>query len=182
MKYLNSSIPSPNTQAFNGTAPLDMRLNSILSNYPVARQPTTDISLPPVSVPLQKDPGLNFYPSHKKLKEYNSRHIKTFKFIKSPKSVFDIWNEYTKGFSGQPSIKEMEAIYKTDWRRDPAVNKRYARRKVLWKAIENGLAKGFTLDYTIELLEDHRCSDRFKGVKEPIGWLCQRSSIPEALR
>ncbi|CCE61137.1 hypothetical protein TPHA_0A00520 [Tetrapisispora phaffii CBS 4417] len=106
----------------------------------------------------------------------------TFEFVKSPQNVIDIWNEYTKGYNGQPSIKEMEEIHKTTWRRDPAVNKRYARRKVLWRAIETGLKKGFTLEATIQMLEDHRYTDRAQGTKEPIGWLCQINSIPEVLR
>lgn len=105
-----------------------------------------------------------------------------FQFLKSPHSVMEVWQEYTEGINGQPSIKEMESLYQTGWRRDPAVNKRYSRRRVLCKAIETGLNKGYTLEDTVNLLEDYRIIDREKGLKQPIGWLCQGHSIPDALR
>lgn len=105
-----------------------------------------------------------------------------FQFLKSPHSVKEVWKEYVEGVHGQPSIREMENLYQTGWRRDPAVNKRYARRKVLWKAIENGLAKGYSLEHVIDLLEKYRYIDREKGTKHPIGWTCQNHNIPEILR
>lgn len=105
-----------------------------------------------------------------------------FQFLKSPHSVKEVWKEYVEGINGQPSIREMESMYQTGWRRDPAVNKRYARRKVLWKAIENGLARGYSLEYIINLLEEYRYIDRGKGIKHSIGWICQNHNIPEILR
>ncbi|GCE99939.1 hypothetical protein ZYGM_001616 [Zygosaccharomyces mellis] len=105
-----------------------------------------------------------------------------FQFLKSPHSVKEVWKEYVEGINGQPSIREMEHLYQTGWRRDPAVNKRYARRKVLWKAIENGLGRGYSLEYIINLLEEYRYIDRGKGIKHPIGWICQNHNIPEILR
>lgn len=115
-------------------------------------------------------------------KRKRSLFVGNFQFMKSPHSVMEVWKEYTEGINGQPSIKEMELIYQTGWRRDPAVNKRYSRRKVLCKAIETGLTKGYTLDYTVNLLEDYRFIDREKGLKQPIGWLCQGHNIPDVLR
>lgn len=115
-------------------------------------------------------------------KRKRSLFVGNFQFMKSPHSVMEVWKEYTEGINGQPSIKEMELIYQTGWRRDPAVNKRYSRRKVLCKAIETGLAKGYALDYTVNLLEDYRFIDREKGLKQPIGWLCQGQNIPDELR
>ncbi|QLQ80870.1 hypothetical protein HG537_0E02250 [Torulaspora globosa] len=115
-------------------------------------------------------------------KRKRSLFVGNFQFMKSPHSVVEVWKEYTEGINGQPSIKEMELIYQTGWRRDPAVNKRYSRRKVLCKAIETGLAKGYALDYTVNLLEDYRFIDREKGLKQPIGWLCQGQNIPDELR
>ncbi len=94
----------------------------------------------------------------------------------------EIWKEYTEGIDGQPSIREMESLYSTGWRRDAAVNKRYSRRKVLWKAIETGLSRGYTLDYIIDLLENYRIIDPEKNTKQPIGWLCQVNNIPDLLK
>lgn len=115
-------------------------------------------------------------------KRKRSIFMGNFQFLKSPHSVMEVWKEYTEGINGQPSIKDMESMYQTGWRRDPAVNKRYSRRKVLCKAIETGLAKGYSLEYTINLLEEYRYIDREKGLKQPIGWICQGHNIPDLLR
>ncbi|AJU03595.1 Msn1p [Saccharomyces cerevisiae YJM1573] len=105
-----------------------------------------------------------------------------FEFIKSPHSVMEVWKEYTEGVNGQPSIRKMEALYQTAWRRDPAVNKRYSRRKVLWKAIQTGLNRGYSLNYVVEILENSRYVNDKQKVKQPIGWLCHSSHIPETLK
>ncbi|EJS41827.1 msn1p [Saccharomyces arboricola H-6] len=105
-----------------------------------------------------------------------------FEFIKSPHSVMEVWKEYTEGVNGQPSIRKMEALYQTAWRRDPAVNKRYSRRKVLWKAIQTGLNRGYSLNYVVEILENSRYVNDKQKVKQPIGWLCHSSHIPEILK
>lgn len=112
----------------------------------------------------------------------NTDKIQDFKFMKSPHSVRDIWLEYVEGTDGQPSIKQMEFMFQAGWRREPAMNKRYSRRKVLWKAIETGLQKGYKLDEIIKILEDYRCIDKNNGIKQPIGWLCQANNIPEMFR
>ncbi|AJT94278.1 Msn1p [Saccharomyces cerevisiae YJM1311] len=105
-----------------------------------------------------------------------------FEFIKSPHSVMEVWKEYTEGVNGQPSIRKMEALYQMAWRRDPAVNKRYSRRKVLWKAIQTGLNRGYSLNYVVEILENSRYVNDKQKVKQPIGWLCHSSHIPETLK
>ena len=105
-----------------------------------------------------------------------------FKFFNSPQSIMDIWKEYTEGFEGQPSIKEMEQMYHVSWRREPAMNKRYHRRRVLCKAIERGLEKGFHLDEVLRMLENARIVDAERGTKHPISWICQFSHIPEMLK
>lgn len=108
--------------------------------------------------------------------------IHNFQFIKSPHSVREIWLEYVEGIKGRPSIKEMENIYHSSWRREPAVTKRYARRKVLCKAIETGLKRGYDLENIINVLENHRIVDHEKGTKQPLGWLCQPANIPQAFK
>lgn len=114
----------------------------------------------------------------KKRKIYTGK----FKFFNSPQSIMDIWKEYTEGFDGQPSIKEMEQMYHVSWRREPAMNKRYHRRRVLCKAIERGVEKGFHLQEILRMLEDARIADAERGTKHPISWICQFSHIPEILR
>lgn len=117
-----------------------------------------------------------------KLRKYNNGTNEPFKFLKSPQSVMEVWKEYTDGIEGQQSIKEMETIYQATWRRDAATNKRYSRRKPLWKAIEVGLAYGYTLEYIIDILENARYIDETKQGKHPIGWLSQTANIPDVLK
>ncbi|OXB44318.1 hypothetical protein B1J92_E02079g [Nakaseomyces glabratus] len=131
---------------------------------------------------MPSSPGRKSYSSKRGPKKKKVMYHKPFQFIKSPHSVMEIWKEYTEGIDGQPSIREMESLYLTGWRRDAAVNKRYSRRKVLWKAIETGLSRGYTLDYIIDLLENYRIIDPEKNTKQPIGWLCQVNNIPDLLK
>ena len=112
--------------------------------------------------------------------QFDSNH--PYQFQKNPQTVKEVWNEFIEGIDGQPSIKEMETIYQTTWRRDAATNKRFCRRKALWKAIEVGLMRGYTLEFVIDLLENTRYTDETKQSKHPIGWLSQSSNIPELLR
>ena len=105
-----------------------------------------------------------------------------YRFQNNPQTVREVWAEFTEGVDGQPSIKQMETMYQTSWRRDPATNKRFCRRKALWKAIEVGLVRGYTLDFVIDLLEDTRYTDARRQSKHPIGWLSQTANIPELLR
>ncbi|CAB4256793.1 similar to Saccharomyces cerevisiae YOL116W MSN1 Transcriptional activator involved in regulation of invertase and glucoamylase expression [Maudiozyma barnettii] len=123
----------------------------------------------------------DFGPATKRAKYIPNRN-EPFKFLKSPHSVLDVWKEYTSGIQGQPSIKEMETIYQATWRRDSATGKRYSRRKPLWKAIEIGLARGYTLEYIIDILENARYVDEAKKAKHPIGWLSQTTNIPDILK
>ena len=123
----------------------------------------------------------NTGPTQKKRK-YKPSGNGPFKFLKCPQSVLEVWKEFTDGIEGQPSIKEMETLYQATWRRDSATNKRYARRKPLWKAIEVGLARGYTLEYVVDILETTRYVDATKQSKHPIGWLSQTSNIPESLK
>lgn len=106
---------------------------------------------------------------------------KDYAFIKAPSTVEEIWNEYSVGLNNQPSIRELEAEYKTGWRRDPATSKKFNRRKSIYKAIERGLQKGYRLNECIEFLENYRFIDSEKNLKQPIGWLCH-GNIPPQLK
>lgn len=104
------------------------------------------------------------------------------KFVKSPHSVIDVWKEYSEGIDGKPSIRELEELYQNGWRRDPAINKKFTRRRVLYRSIEKGLERGYTLNYIIDLLEESRIIDQEKGLKQPIGWLFHNANIPNILK
>lgn len=153
-----------------------------LSNKPFLG--TTGIQVNGTSIPVKKSSESKGRKgkrkSHENLKE--TLPIHQFKFIRSPHSVREIWQEYAEGVKGQPSVKEMDSLYHSAWRKDPAVSKRYSRRRVLCKAIENGLVKGYDLESVIELLENHRVMDQEKRTKQPLGWLCQSSNIPQTLK
>lgn len=122
------------------------------------------------------------YYTHKGLKKKRKVFVGNFQFLNSPQTVLEIWKEYTEGIDGQPSLKDMEFMYQTSWRREPAVNKRFSRRKVLCKAIERGLSRGYALGDIIDLLENYRVIDQNRDLKQPIGWLCQGTNIPDVLK
>ncbi|SCV05139.1 LANO_0H00914g1_1 [Lachancea nothofagi CBS 11611] len=120
------------------------------------------------------------------LKEENKKRCmsqpENFQFLVSPQSVLEVWQEYTNGLAGLPSVQRLESTYGLDWRRDPATNRTYYRRKVLCKAIENGLAKGYRLEQVIDLLEDQRTINDAGTAKHPISWLYSHQNIPSNLK
>ncbi|CUS22809.1 LAQU0S07e00584g1_1 [Lachancea quebecensis] len=105
-----------------------------------------------------------------------------FRFLASPQSVTEVWKEYTEGLAGQPSLKEMESTYRSSWRRDAGVSRKFYRRKVLCRAIETGLDKGYALEDIIDTLERHRKQKTGRQEKLPIGWLCHQSNIPSMFK
>ncbi|KAM3165286.1 MSN1-like protein [Lachancea thermotolerans] len=116
--------------------------------------------------------------AHKKRKLFDRK----FRFLASPQSVAEVWKEYTEGLAGQPSLKEMESTYRSSWRRDAAVSRKFYRRKVLCRAIETGLARGYALEEIIDMLESHRQQREGRQDKLPIGWLCRRSNLPSIFK
>ncbi|KAK6202710.1 transcriptional activator of glycolytic enzymes-domain-containing protein [Scheffersomyces amazonensis] len=65
-------------------------------------------------------------------------------FLHNPTSVKEIYDEFTKGFRGQPPLCQMDAKYgKQEWRGDSRSkeSKRFQRRKKLCDAIERGTIK-----------------------------------------
>ncbi|AET37815.1 Msn1p Ecym_2058 [Eremothecium cymbalariae DBVPG len=122
------------------------------------------------------------YYTHRGLKKKRKIYVGKFEFLNSPQTVMDIWKEYTEGYNGQPSLRDMELMYQTSWRRDAAVNKRFHRRKVLCKAIERGLERGYDLNDVVRVLEESRIIDSARNLKQPIGWLCQGVNIPDMFK
>lgn len=158
----NNSASRVTTQASSDpTSLLDDTLGSVTRHVPMAISPATN--------------------TEKKGAEQRKIYDKEYAFIQAPTSVEEIWNEYSMGLNGQPSVKSLEMEYKTGWRRDPATSKKFNRRKAIYHAIERGVAKGFTVESCIRLLEDFRFLDREKNLKRPIGWLCH-GNIPPELR
>ncbi len=129
----------------------------------------------PIAINPNSEPPITESPKRRKVYE------KDYAFIKAPSSVEEIWNEYSVGLNNQPSIRQLEEEYKTGWRRDPATSKKFNRRKAIYRAIEKGLEKGYSLQNCIQLLEDYRYIDREKNLKQPIGWLCH-GNLPEELK
>lgn len=65
-------------------------------------------------------------------------------FLHNPTTVEEIYIEFTKGFRGQPPLRELDQRFgKYEWRGDSRTkeSKRYQRRKKLCEAIERGMLK-----------------------------------------
>lgn len=81
-------------------------------------------------------------------------------FLHNPMTVKDIYDEFTRGFRGQPPLREMDERFgKHEWRGDSRSKelKRFQRRKKLCDAIERGMAKyGKTALDIIQYIEDFR--------------------------
>ncbi|QLG74899.1 hypothetical protein HG535_0H02260 [Zygotorulaspora mrakii] len=101
--------------------------------------------------------------------------------IKSPTSISQLWDEYTKKPSERPitdllsfilqqqgsqdiellvkrqtSIQQLEAQLGSSWRNfDKNFSRQINRRKKIWRAIEEGLEDGLTLKECFHILETH---------------------------
>lgn len=84
----------------------------------------------------------------------------TIDFIHNPMTVREIYDEYTKGFKGQPPLCELDQKFgKLRWRGDSRSkeSKRYQRRKRLCDAIKRGMQKyNKSEDEIINYIEEFR--------------------------
>lgn len=81
-------------------------------------------------------------------------------FLHNPMTVREIYDEFTKGFRGQPALCELDARFgKHEWRGDlrSKQSKRYQRRKKLCDAITRGMQKyDKSADEIIDYIEEFR--------------------------
>ncbi|CAI4048785.1 hypothetical protein N7582_004474 [Saccharomyces uvarum] len=103
----------------------------------------------------------------------NSNSNLHYRILKAPTDVKTIWEEYSTGIRGKPSIKYLESKYGNKWRLNKN-KKTFSRRKRLYKFILNGMEKGKTAQEMIDTLENKRLykDDEDGEVKKrTIGWL-----------
>ncbi|AMD21394.1 HER115Wp [Eremothecium sinecaudum] len=100
-----------------------------------------------------------------------------YTMIKAPDSVQAIWDEYTTGVHGKPSIRYLEQRYGNKWRLNRN-KKTFARRNRIYKFILNGLREKKSEKEMIDILEARRKYKNEHGeVKwRTIGWLQQSLS------
>lgn len=177
-KHRNTNGDSSSSKKIHRSLPIQDSSSTSSSTPTEGHRQSRDVPSASSASQLTEEKYYTSRGQSKKRKVYTGN----FKFFNSPQSIMDIWKEYTEGFEGQPSIKEMEQMYHVSWRREPAMNKRYHRRRVLCKAIERGLEKGFHLDEVLRMLENARIVDAERGTKHPISWICQFSHIPDMLK
>lgn len=95
--------------------------------------------------PSHNNPNPNNNTSSQNSGDYESKKPKIeVSFLHNPTTVKEIYDEFTKGFKGQPPLCEMDTKYgKHEWRGDSRSkeSKRYQRRKKLCDAIERGMIK-----------------------------------------
>lgn len=102
----------------------------------------------------------------------------TIDFLHNPMTVKEIYDEFTKGFRGQPPLCEMDSKYgKHEWRGDSRSkeSKRYQRRKKLCDAIARGVQK-----YDKPAEEIIRYIEEFRGDKS-LTWVMNGNLPPDLL-
>ncbi|AAS53250.1 AFL124Cp [Eremothecium gossypii ATCC 10895] len=100
-----------------------------------------------------------------------------YTMVKAPDSVRAIWDEYTIGVGGKPSIRQLEQTYGNKWR-TKRNKKTFARRKRIYKFILNGVRNGKSESEMIDILESRRVyrTEDNELKKRTIGWLQQSLS------
>lgn len=73
-------------------------------------------------------------------------------------TVPELWDEYTKGLNGNPSVQELNRTYPNgEWRRVSSEKKYYSDRKVLYDEIQRrGDAYNGNYDKAVQELEQQR--------------------------
>ena len=69
------------------------------------------------------------------------------------RTIKQIWQEYSVGINGQPSVKSLEEKYGTNWRNSDNEIKLYSYRNKIYRAIQKLIAKGITEEEAIKELE-----------------------------
>lgn len=109
--------------------------------------------------------------------DYESKKPKIdVNFLHNPTTVKEIYDEFTKGFKGQPPLCEMDAKYgKHEWRGDSRSkeSKRYQRRKKLCDAIDRGMIK-----YNKSAEEIIAYIEEFRGDKS-LTWIMNGNLPPD---
>ncbi|OBA28399.1 hypothetical protein HANVADRAFT_51693 [Hanseniaspora valbyensis NRRL Y-1626] len=132
--------------------------------------------------------------------------IPVYKFMKCPKTVMNVWNEFTQSTPEKPSVLEMNSLYGSAWRKlSPAIDKQYSRRNMIYKAISFGMReKNMTIQECVHILEKARLkyydletkkeidpenvssadleNQNIKIKQKSVGWLTNHLNIPNELK
>lgn len=133
-----------------------------------------------------------------------SANIPTYQFMRCPKRVMDVWNEFTQSTPDKISVLEMNSLYGSTWRKlSPALDKQYSRRNMIYKAISFGMReKNMTIEECIHILEKARLKyydvqsgreieadsisspdkSSIKIKQKSVGWLTNHINIPDELK
>jgi hypothetical protein len=65
-----------------------------------------------------------------------------YKLSRSIKTVGELWQEWTKGLAGAPSVISLESTYGPKWRSTQAERKFYSRRKVIIEEVKKQIDQG----------------------------------------
>lgn len=79
-----------------------------------------------------------------------------FSFRRSPSTFEEIWLEYKIPRNGRMSVEELDKKYKSLWRKETDMKRKYTRRNAVYKAMKTGLARGKSEEECYLLLERAR--------------------------
>ena len=100
-----------------------------------------------------------------KLNKPTNPDVITYKMNRTLTNVQQVWQEYTIGINGNPSIKDLETRFSSQWRSDSAVRMFYTRRKHIYQMIEDLIRMGQTEEEAVEKVEAFRVTNNWKLTK-----------------
>ena len=86
----------------------------------------------------------------------NLNQVKVYRPIRNLTTVGQVWDEYSNGLNGNPSIMSLERQYGPLWRNSPAIARLFASRKPLYNWISSRIIAGYTEDEAVNQLESLR--------------------------
>ncbi|KAF7330285.1 hypothetical protein MVEN_02466400 [Mycena venus] len=121
------------------------------------------------------------YPTGEKGKE---KLLLPYYSYRTPSKILDIWEEYSAGFNGSLSVRELEEGWGSDWRRgNRGTSSEHCRRAKVWKLIEQLVAKRnwnteLALRFVREQYQEARTANgalRFSTPRSFCDWLQKKS-------
>lgn len=155
---------SPVTTAHKSHTDVSLPLQSLDSvQNRFDRDKTMSFSQPPVerkdSMSVESLTGLNVSNIRKSQPQRKKPKL-SIDFLHNPMTVKEIYYEFTKGFQGQPPLRELDTRFgKHQWRGDSRTkeSKRFQRRKKICDAIERGMSKyAKSAEEIIQYIEEFR--------------------------
>ena len=84
-----------------------------------------------------------------------------YRFNRTISTVGQVWQEYTRGLNGNPTVKDLEAEYGAKWRNSDAERNFFSGRKRIYEMVDTLIGMGQTEDEAVDKVEELRATNNW---------------------